>query len=335
MTNQVGSVDQKNQSSNDSSNASGRVSGEAIPKAGSQVDGFKPVKTEMSWPDLPQDALAAALEAMQRIGIETDAENAVEGTSMRNEASGRRCSACGAQNREANKFCAMCGAPLRNPSTAGEVHAVERARVDTPMPAASGQHQYHHHYHHHFFSTPSEAGYSENALTPRPAKELLPARAPLNAPAMSRAEAAIRKQTQALALACNSKQLDDLVDVYAPDALLLRPNTPPVRGSAAIREHFFGLLESGFGEVELDPLRVEIVGEMAYEAGRCKMLVPFAMGKRREERGKYLMVYNRRSSDEWKVMVDCWSSDLSLGVVSEPEPKNALSPRPGMPRKSA
>src|SRR5208282_1157012 len=95
---------------------------------------------------------------------------------------------------------------------------------------------------------------------------------------LSRGEAAVRKLTQDWAQACNSKQLDDLVELYGADAIVLRPNVPPVRGTAAIREFFFGLLDAGLGEVDLEPLRVEVFGDIAYEAGRCKMLVPFTMG---------------------------------------------------------
>ena len=40
---------------------------------------------------------------------------------------------------------------------------------------------------------------------------------------MSRAEAALRKMTQDWVQACNTKHLDDLLEFYAPDALVLRP----------------------------------------------------------------------------------------------------------------
>src|SRR6266478_7009613 len=89
-------------------------------------------------------------------------------------------------------------------------------------------------------------------------------------------------------------QLDDLVELYLPDALVQRPNVPAVRGTAAIREFFFGVLEAGMSEVELDPLRTELFGDFGYEAGRCKSLVPIALGKWREERGKYLVVLSRQ-----------------------------------------
>jgi ketosteroid isomerase-like protein len=156
---------------------------------------------------------------------------------------------------------------------------------------------------------------------------------------LSRAETAIRQLTQDWALACNSRQLDDLVECYAADALVMRPNIPPVRGTAAIRELFFAALDAGLGEVELEPLRVELLGDASYEAGRCKMLVPVAMGRRREERGKYLMILTRQPAGDWKIVADCWSSDLNLGVAADPAAAKPgiqapISPLVRAPRKS-
>jgi ketosteroid isomerase-like protein len=76
------------------------------------------------------------------------------------------------------------------------------------------------------------------------------------------------------------------------------------------------VLDAGLGDIEFEPLRVELFGEVAFESGRCKMLVPTAMGKRREERGKYQMIFIRQSG-EWKITTDCWSTDLSLPVAAE------------------
>ena len=164
-------------------------------------------------------------------------------------------------------------------------------------------------------------------------------RSPLCGASLSRAETALRKVTQDWALACNIKQLDDLVDLYLPDATVLRPNVPAVRGTAAIREFFFGLLDAGMSEVEMDPLRVELFGDFGYEAGRCKSLVPSAAGKRREERGKYLVMLNRQANGEWKILADSWSSDLSLGAATESPVKTVAggglgTPLPGPPRNS-
>jgi ketosteroid isomerase-like protein len=71
------------------------------------------------------------------------------------------------------------------------------------------------------------------------------------------------------------------------------------------------------------------MGEVAIDLGRCKMLVPVAMGKRREERGKYLIVLARQPVGTWKILADCWSSDM---VVSAPVPadpgRKAVEPPP-------
>jgi len=150
---------------------------------------------------------------------------------------------------------------------------------------------------------------------------------------MSRAEAAVRRITQEWVLACNTKHLDDLLELYVADALVLRSNYPPVRGAAAVREFFFGALDAGLGEVEVEPLRVEIAGELAYEAGRCKALVPGATGKRREERGKYLWVCARQSNGEWKLAADCWSSDLSFTTQESDIPLNS-GVKSSQPRKT-
>ena len=90
-----------------------------------------------------------------------------------------------------------------------------------------------------------------------------------------------------------------------------------------MREFFFGALDAGLGEVEIDPLRVDVIGDLAYEAGRCKALIPGSTGKRREERGKYLWVLQRQPNGEWKVAADCWSSDLTLSTLESDVPAGA------------
>ena len=307
---------------------------------------FERLKREMPQTRPDQDVRTAALHAIEHMDVESAAEDTANETSTRLQTGGRICASCGNRNREGNKFCAMCGTSLtRSPESRVSGFPGENAAgagLNSPN-VNNSSHHYHHHYHHHFFQSSPEAGYPETTIAPRlsagdrPIREAGPVRAPLNAPAISRAEATVRKLTQDVALACNTKQLDDLVDSYATDALLMRSNTLPIRGSAAIREFFFNAIDSGLGEMELETLRVELVGDVAYDAGRYKMLVPFAMGKRREERGKYLIIYSRRAAGEWKILVDCWSSDLTLNAVTEPEPARtpASPPRPGIPRKSA
>jgi ketosteroid isomerase-like protein len=141
-------------------------------------------------------------------------------------------------------------------------------------------------------------------------------RAPGSAPksAGGRAEAGARQVVQDWAQACNTKHIDDLLELYAADATLIRSSVPPVRSLPAIREFLVSLLEAGLGDVEMESLRVDVMGEIALDLGRCKMLVPVAMGKRREERGKYLIVLVRQPAGTWKILADCWSADLAVSA---------------------
>ncbi len=301
---------------------------------------------ELRPPKLSPEAIAAAMQAMQ---IDPEVMDAEAGKSFGSEQGGgqQACSSCGHQNRRGNKFCAMCGAP------ADSKHADAGSRAATwqggaplsadvlasssavePHETANGAHHYHHHYHHHFFQGSAENAVARPVLTASRDPEKLRGSPVLKGDSMSRGEAAVRRVTQEWVLACNTKHLDDLLDIYAADAIVLRSNYPSVRGAAAIREFFFNALDSGLGEVEIEPLRVEVVGGIAYEAGRCKALVSGGLaGKRREERGKYLWVLTKQDDGDWKLTADCWSSDLTL-PVAESDVSVVGSSKANVPRKN-
>jgi uncharacterized protein (TIGR02246 family) len=286
--------------------------------------------------------MAAAVEVVHRLAGEIDAEDAVEDVSedLAGDVSGRLCRACGYRNREGNRFCAMCGLPVDGAKAESDETSERQSHEESSrsrgmtapdhqaerMPASSAAET-------HYFQPGQEAGVMPRHSTDVARdSEKLRSSAILRGESMSRAEAAVRRITQEWVLACNTKHLDDLLELYVADALVLRSNYPPVRGAAAIREFFFGALDAGLGEVEVDPLRVEVAGDMAYEAGRCKALVPGATGKRREERGKYLWVFARQSNGEWKLASDCWSSDLTL-IPAEVELAPGSPAKPAPPRK--
>jgi uncharacterized protein (TIGR02246 family) len=304
-----------------------------------------------------QDPIAAALQAVQSLAAETDVEESTEDAAT--EFGGHRvsglCPVCGYQNREANKFCGMCGLPVDEvEESKPEVSARQAEHSFRPLEAQPeaaaprmprsaeaprGAHHYHHHYHHHYFPAGQESAFVRPPAEISREADKLRLTAAAKGESMSRAEAAVRRLTQEWVLACNTRQLDDLLDLYSTDALVLRSNLPPLRGATAVREFFFSALETGLGEVEVEPARVEVVGDMAYEAGRCKALVPSATGKRREERAKYLWVFSRQSNGEWKLAADCWSSDLTLaGQESDMTTASSASGhglKTNLPRKSA
>jgi uncharacterized protein (TIGR02246 family) len=326
-----------------------------LPRGSELGDLYYKLQSEMRRPKPNPDAMAAALEAVQRLAAEAGVEDASadEAYEMSGNASGGLCRACGYRNRGGNKFCGMCGQPVEIAAEAeagfhpeedairSERSGVRRSpreheeREPGERHSSSGAetHHYHHHYHHHYFPAGHESSVPRHTSDPARDIEKMRGSSVLRGESMSRAEAAVRRITQEWVLACNTKHLDDLLELYIADALVLRSNYPPVRGAAAVREFFFGALDAGLGEVEVDPIRVDVIGDMAYEAGRCKALVPGSTGKRREERGKYLWVFARQSNGEWKLASDCWSSDLTLTLVESDVPQ-APAIKPNAPRKN-
>jgi len=320
---------------------------------------------EMRRPKPNQEAIAAALQAMQRLTMETDSETAAEDAATQTTPSASTaCRVCGHHNREGNKFCGMCGLPveaaqdqspevklptlespplesppLELPDFARELTQTPPLVLDPPQEvhpstgAPAGTHHYHHHYHHHYFQGGEEtASAVPRTNAPESAREAdrLRVAAGAKGEPMSRSEAAVRRLTQEWVLACNTRQLDELIELYAADALVLRSNLPPIRGAMAVREFFFSALEAGLGEVAVEPIRVEVVGDLAHEVGRYSALVPGTAGKRREERGKYLWVFAKQSGGDWKLVSECWSSDLTLTTAESeiPKPVPPAKPQP-------
>jgi len=285
------------------------------PLEASGVDDFlRRLPGSLRWPKPNAEAIAAAVEAVHRMSG-TAAQDLAAAAEPDQPADA--CSACGGALPPRARFCLACGLPTQAGAGAREDDAVARARPP------AGQHHYHHHYHHFVPAASGASPADSETSTPR-------GRAPGSsgtAPG-GRAEASARQVVQDWAHACNTRHIDDLLELYAPDATLIRSSVPPVRSLPAIREFLISLLEAGLGDVEMESLRLEIMGEIALDLGRCKMLVPVAMGKRREERGKYLVVLVRQPAGTWKILADCWSSDLAVSASPEPAPRKPGEPPP-------
>jgi ketosteroid isomerase-like protein len=269
------------------------------PVEGKEIDEFfQRLPGNFRWPKPNAEAVAAAVEAIHRLSGSAAAEDlAADGEPE------STCSACGGALPSAARFCVWCGIPV--------------AADATGRPGASQ-----HHVHHHYYHPAAGPGTASGAPSAESEPVAPRGRAP-GSPGTAtggRAEASARQVVQDWAQACNTRHIDDLIELYSADATLIRSSVPPVRSLPAIREFLISLLEAGLGDVEMESLRVEVLGEIALDLGRCKMLVPVAMGKRREERGKYLVVLVRQPAGTWKILADSWSSDLAVSAPPPPEP---------------
>jgi len=272
---------------------------------------FQRLPANFRWPKPSAEAVAAAVEAIQRMSGGGTAEEATESPGSvppsSTPAPEDTCAGCGGSLPPGARFCVWCG----KAKLAGDSASAGQTSGGT-------QHHYHHHYHHIVPATGGATSASAaDAVAPAP-RGKAPSTSSGNTPP-GRAEIAAKQVVQDWAQACNTRHLDDLLELYASDATVIRSSLPPVRSLPAIREFLFSLLEAGLGDVEMESLRTDVMGEVAMDLGRCKMLVPVAMGKRREERGKYLVVLVRQPSGAWKILADSWSSDLVVSAAPVPD----------------
>jgi ketosteroid isomerase-like protein len=273
-------------------------------------DFFHRLPSNFRWPKPNAEAVAAAVEAIQRMSGGAEVAQDLAATAAAIEASDT-CAGCQGSLPAGARFCVWCGMPR------------EGGIASAGSASAPGQHHVHHHYHHVVPAQPafSAPAAEHEAAAPRGRAPGSPGPAP-----GGRAELAARQVVQDWAQACNTRHIDDLVELYSADATLIRSSLPPVRSLPAIREFLLSMLEAGLGDVEMESLRLDVMGEIALDMGRCKMLVPVAMGKRREERGKYLVVLVRQPAGTWKILADCWASDLP---VTSPPPSDGQAARKG------
>ncbi len=123
-------------------------------------------------------------------------------------------------------------------------------------------------------------------------------------------EALIRRIGEKWAEHWNARDLDKLIDCYAPDAVYMPPHHAAVHGKQAIHEYLQGPLKHGVTGLTYDVTYIRHSGDLAYDVGRYTMMVPHKDGSARQDKGKYLTVWKRQPGGGWKIVADTWSSDL-------------------------
>jgi ketosteroid isomerase-like protein len=81
----------------------------------------------------------------------------------------------------------------------------------------------------------------------------------------------IRQQSDALASACNEKQVAKILDLYAENSVFMPPNEPMIRGKQALKDFYDDLLlKQGASNLKLNVDEVFGHGPIAYQSGTQK-----------------------------------------------------------------
>jgi uncharacterized protein (TIGR02246 family) len=133
--------------------------------------------------------------------------------------------------------------------------------------------------------------------------------------------------------AANRGEVERIMEIYAPDAVILPPGGPVIEGSETIRELFRQEFERFDTKLAFTTQEIEVEGDMAFRRGRYVWRgTPRLSGQTVETTNKFLEVWRRQPDGSWKISVDMWNpgepATGGVGVTTTPE-------APGAPADSA
>jgi ketosteroid isomerase-like protein len=137
-------------------------------------------------------------------------------------------------------------------------------------------------------------------------------------------ESTIRGLTQDFSMNFNTGNYDQVGVLFASDATFMAPHHESSVGPKAIERKLREFGEAGYQDLRLETTRVDYSGDMAMELGRYSVSVVGENGRILSDRGKYLKVWRRLGV--WRLVADCWSSNLAAGSMLQVEVKASPAP---------
>jgi ketosteroid isomerase-like protein len=101
----------------------------------------------------------------------------------------------------------------------------------------------------------------------------------------------------------SAKNLDTVMQLYAPGAVFLPTVGASWDGTSAIRKNCAGLQAKFNPHIVAHSIWTETSGALAYDSGTYdETLVPIAGGKTIHAKGNYIFIFQRRANGPWKIL---------------------------------
>ena len=116
----------------------------------------------------------------------------------------------------------------------------------------------------------------------------------------------------------NDKDLNAWASYLAPEALFFPPNSPILAGRAAIFQHYTALFADDQFSLTCRQEHVEVAAseDIAWAYGHCQSTFTGSDGQLAHGSTKWVKVWRRQPSGEWKCAVNSWSSTVPITPVS-------------------
>jgi uncharacterized protein (TIGR02246 family) len=104
------------------------------------------------------------------------------------------------------------------------------------------------------------------------------------------------------------KQLDNVVALYAPDAVFLTGTGDRISGRDAIRAVFQTAMKGHTSDLTPRSLVTEVSGDLAYDSGDyLETIIPASGVAKTELKGNYVIVFKRQRSGKWLIIEHVWT----------------------------
>jgi ketosteroid isomerase-like protein len=112
-----------------------------------------------------------------------------------------------------------------------------------------------------------------------------------------------------------TKQLEPILNLYAPDAAFLQPDGERIVGSAALRTLFQTIMASFNSDLTLHSQNLEASGDLAYDSGDFQeTLTNIATGAKISSKGSYVIIYKRQANGSWQIVQHVWTGTPPPGT---------------------
>lgn len=116
----------------------------------------------------------------------------------------------------------------------------------------------------------------------------------------------------------NLKQINQVMLLYAPDAMFLTASGERAIGLAAIRNLFESMRNSDMSDLRLHSLAVEQSGDLAYDSGSYYETMALPDNPHHEIQGSYLAVYKLQPDGRWLIVQHVWTGASTPHVEFKP-----------------
>ena len=132
-------------------------------------------------------------------------------------------------------------------------------------------------------------------------------------------EQALRDLDDQWSKAAVSKDVDKTISYYAADAVVMPPNAAAATTKETIRKVWSEALTAPGATMSWKATKVEVAksGDIGFVSGTYEYSMNDAVGKPINDKGKYLVVWEKQADGSWKCRADIWNSDMPAAAETK------------------